>query len=231
MTPGSVIEYRETGLGARWRRGELVEHDGRRALVRDDEGREHRVTASRVREVSAAPARRAARLPAPVPSVPAAPVEQLTVSPPGAAMHVDDAAQVVLVGGSARGGKTHAMRARAAAPVVRPSLEAIVRSAPLRAPAYLAFVRELPCAVCRAPAPSEAHHFGPHGTGTKTDDTRVVPLCTSCHTGEFHRTGRVVLRGRRLSRLETERLFFLAMVDAFTWWSKREVLFDARSSR
>lgn len=52
---------------------------------------------------------------------------------------------------------------------------------PARAPHYLAWVRELPCALCGAPPPSDPHHAGPRGMGQKTDDYRVLPLCRACH--------------------------------------------------
>lgn len=43
--------------------------------------------------------------------------------------------------------------------------------------AHLAQVKELPCSVCDAPAPSEAHHLvqGQHYT--------AVALCIDCHRG------------------------------------------------
>lgn len=118
---------------------------------------------------------------------------------------------------------------RPAPPIVRPSLEAILRAPPLRDPAYLAFVRTLPCAVCGAPPPSEPSHFGSRGMSQKTDDSRVVPSCREDHDA-FHQTGRLRVRGRELSRVETERLFLAAQVDALTAWRKRELLFDARRS-
>jgi len=42
---------------------------------------------------------------------------------------------------------------------------------------HLAAVKSLPCSVCDAPAPSEAHHIvqGQHFT--------TVALCTDCHRG------------------------------------------------
>lgn len=55
---------------------------------------------------------------------------------------------------------------------------------PARAPHYLAFVRGLDCAFCGAPAPSEAHHFGPRAVGQKTDDYRTVPACQKCHAAK-----------------------------------------------
>lgn len=44
---------------------------------------------------------------------------------------------------------------------------------------YLGRVKALPCSVCDAPGPSEAHHIrqGLHHT--------CVALCTDCHRGAF----------------------------------------------
>lgn len=46
--------------------------------------------------------------------------------------------------------------------------------------AYLAAVKSLPCSVCDAPAPSDAHHInqGQHYT--------TVALCKDCHQGSFN---------------------------------------------
>lgn len=63
----------------------------------------------------------------------------------------------------------------------RPRLMWARPEAPARADHYLAFVRELPCARCKAPPPSDPHHFGPRGVGEKCDDYRTVPLCRLCH--------------------------------------------------
>lgn len=48
--------------------------------------------------------------------------------------------------------------------------------------AYLDWVRAHPCASCGKGGPSDPHHFGRGGVGTKSDDTWVVPLCRVCHT-------------------------------------------------
>jgi 5-methylcytosine-specific restriction endonuclease McrA len=48
--------------------------------------------------------------------------------------------------------------------------------------AYMAVVKSLPCAVCGAPAPSDAHHVIHDRFGTrKTSDFDVIPLCRKCH--------------------------------------------------
>ena len=65
---------------------------------------------------------------------------------------------------------------------------------PNRVPAYLAWVRTLPCSVCPARAPSEASHHGPRGIGQKASDLRAIPLCSVCHRdwhtyGHFDRVG------------------------------------------
>lgn len=60
----------------------------------------------------------------------------------------------------------------------------------LRSPAWLAYLRTLPCSWCARPAPSEASHHGPHGVSIKADDMRAIPLCTGCHR-EYHQAGRL----------------------------------------
>jgi hypothetical protein len=45
---------------------------------------------------------------------------------------------------------------------------------------HLAQVKELPCAVCDEPGPSEAHHVTQHLQFT------CVPLCSSCHRSNFN---------------------------------------------
>lgn len=62
---------------------------------------------------------------------------------------------------------------------------------PARDPGYLAFVRTLPCARCRAAAPSEAHHHAGVGHGavaSKCSDYQTIPLCLECHSA-WHRDG------------------------------------------
>lgn len=43
--------------------------------------------------------------------------------------------------------------------------------------AYVGLVKELPCSVCDAPPPSDAHHIKQHRQYT------CVALCKSCHQG------------------------------------------------
>lgn len=47
--------------------------------------------------------------------------------------------------------------------------------------AHMAAVKELPCMVCGAPPPSQAHHVT--GDGQPRSDWRVIPLCYDCHQG------------------------------------------------
>jgi hypothetical protein len=50
---------------------------------------------------------------------------------------------------------------------------------------YLDYVRSLPCGLCEAPAPSQAHHaidVGIYpGMGRKACDALSMPLCAGCH--------------------------------------------------
>jgi hypothetical protein len=56
---------------------------------------------------------------------------------------------------------------------------------PARNRKYLAWIRTLPCLVCRRTSGVEAAHTGPHGMAQKSPDTSAVPLCA-----RHHRTGR-----------------------------------------
>ena len=49
---------------------------------------------------------------------------------------------------------------------------------------YLKWVREQPCAHCKAPGPNHAHHligYGMGGMGTKASDILAMSLCGECH--------------------------------------------------
>jgi hypothetical protein len=45
---------------------------------------------------------------------------------------------------------------------------------------HLAMVKELPCGVCEAPGPSEAHHI------EQGLQFLCIPLCPDCHRGSFN---------------------------------------------
>ena len=51
-----------------------------------------------------------------------------------------------------------------------------------KARAYMARVKQLPCVICNAPPPSDAHHVicGRYGFA-RASDFDVIPLCKSCH--------------------------------------------------
>lgn len=57
---------------------------------------------------------------------------------------------------------------------------------PLRLPAYRAWVKTKPCCFCFTKV-VDPHHFGPHGMGQQTDDTRLTPVCRQCHDALHHR--------------------------------------------
>jgi len=43
-------------------------------------------------------------------------------------------------------------------------------------------VKSLPCCICNAPAPSDAHHcFSQRFGQRKTGHMQVIPLCKNCH--------------------------------------------------
>lgn len=51
-----------------------------------------------------------------------------------------------------------------------------------KAKRHLEAVKALPCVICHAPPPSDAHHVicGRYGQ-RKASDFEVIPLCKSCH--------------------------------------------------
>lgn len=66
----------------------------------------------------------------------------------------------------------------------------VPKQTPARDPKYLAWIRTLPCWVCKTDAaPSEASHHGLRGMATKASDHEALPACTACHY-HHHQTGR-----------------------------------------
>lgn len=65
-----------------------------------------------------------------------------------------------------------------------------------RDPAWLAFIRSLPCCMCLKMPPSEAHHSLAHkpGMSMKATDHETMPLCGpwpfGCHYDLHHLQGR-----------------------------------------
>lgn len=45
---------------------------------------------------------------------------------------------------------------------------------------HLGRIKEMPCAVCAAAGPSDAHHIEQHRQFT------AIPLCKDCHQGSFN---------------------------------------------
>jgi hypothetical protein len=63
---------------------------------------------------------------------------------------------------------------------------------PYRSSRYLAWIRTLPCAVCKTDKYIEAAHTGPHGMSQKAPDTSAIPLCRKHHqfgNDSYHRLG------------------------------------------
>ena len=63
---------------------------------------------------------------------------------------------------------------------------------PARNPAYLQWIRSLPCSVCRTTRAIEAAHTGPHGLSQKSSDWSAIPLCARHHrtgTDSYHKLG------------------------------------------
>lgn len=50
---------------------------------------------------------------------------------------------------------------------------------------HLRRVKELPCSVCGAPGPSDAHHIREGvGMAQRNSDFLTIPLCKDCHTNQ-----------------------------------------------
>jgi len=45
---------------------------------------------------------------------------------------------------------------------------------------HIARIKEMPCGVCDAPPPSDAHHI------EQESHLLVIPLCRDCHQGSFN---------------------------------------------
>ena len=84
-------------------------------------------------------------------------------------------------------------------------------------PAWLAWVRTLPCCSCGARPPSHPHHSTGGGMGMKSSDRETMPLCARCHrsfhdgTGKFD--GFTKAQRRLFQELAIERVLRIAQVD------------------
>lgn len=91
----------------------------------------------------------------------------------------------------------------------------IPKNQPLRDPAYLKAVRDMPCVICMA-TPCDPAHFRTGlggGTGLKPPDDRVLPLCHYHHDIQ-HRLG--------------ERTFWL---ERMNWWLLADALIALAEKR
>lgn len=51
--------------------------------------------------------------------------------------------------------------------------------------AHLQRIKSLPCGLCGAPGPSDAHHIREgQGMGQRASDYLAIPLCKDCHQGD-----------------------------------------------
>jgi hypothetical protein len=88
---------------------------------------------------------------------------------------------------------------------------------PLRYPAYLRWVKSLPCMFCARPA-DDPHHYGPKGMGQTTDDTRVVPVCRQAHDA-LH-AGIHAAMCAPWPRSDLNALIYQKQIDLVTSWLK-----------
>jgi len=64
------------------------------------------------------------------------------------------------------------------------------KSASIRDPEYLAWLRTRSCVACGWDGGCDPSHHGRHGIGLKPSDHSAVPLCRRCHN-HWHSTGKV----------------------------------------
>lgn len=56
----------------------------------------------------------------------------------------------------------------------------------MKSRAHLQRIKEMPCGLCGAHGPSDAHHIREgQGMGQRASDYLAVPLCKECHQGRF----------------------------------------------
>ena len=84
------------------------------------------------------------------------------------------------------------------------------RRGPERNPAYLAWIRTLPCTACKREGQNEAAHTGTDGgMSQKASDYSCIPLCADCHTrraDSYHRIAGGRLGFERRYRVNLVRL-------------------------
>ena len=52
---------------------------------------------------------------------------------------------------------------------------------------YIEVIKSLPCALCGASGPSDAHHIREgQGMAQRADDFLAIPLCKDCHQGQHN---------------------------------------------
>lgn len=117
-------------------------------------------------------------------------------------------------------------------------MTAFPKAKPWRSKAYLRYIRQQDVCVCCGLMPTpddpmEASHHGPHGMGSKADDSRAIPLRRSCHA-YYHQHG--TFRG--VPRDEADALAeSAAALRLMTWCSSRgdidvdRIILDALTDR
>lgn len=95
---------------------------------------------------------------------------------------------------------------------------------------YINEIRLKPCAFCFREGPSDPHHYGPGGMGTKCSDLRTVSLCRSCHQ-QWHQKGCIEPFDAARTKLEFLKTQVTNLVDWIERLENRSALFDMTKPR
>lgn len=85
-------------------------------------------------------------------------------------------------------------------------------------PEHLARVKQLPCVICHAPPPSDAHHcIHDRYSSRKASDFETIPLCKACHQDGPHAIHRGKASWRERNGADWEYLPVVADMLAGEW--------------
>lgn len=95
---------------------------------------------------------------------------------------------------------------------------------------YINEIRLKPCAFCFREGPSDPHHYGPGGMGTKCSDYRTIPLCRA-HHDEWHSTRKIAPFDVERTKLELLKSQVTSLVEWIERLESRGALMDMTKPR
>lgn len=95
---------------------------------------------------------------------------------------------------------------------------------------YMNEQRSKPCSFCFKEPPSEPHHYGPGGMGTKCSDYRTTALCNVCHR-QFHDTRKISNFNVERTKLELLKSQVTSLVEWIERLENRGALMDMTKPR